>query len=93
MRQNSLNILQHLIAYSAPVRDALDRGIGDRMSTFVNLRLHIVLGRRGEMSGFIRFTQHIAFTDRGHRECEGKTDGAHVEMMIHCSNYFQQLQR
>jgi hypothetical protein len=65
---------------------------GDRMSTFITPKLHTVLGVQGAMSGFIRSTQHIVITDRGHREFGGETDVAHIEM-IHCSNHFQQLQR
>jgi hypothetical protein len=65
----------------------------DRMSTFVTPRLHSLPGVQGAVSGFIRSTQHIVFTDRGHRESGGEIVGAHIEMMIHCSNHFQQLQR
>ena len=63
------------------------------MSTFIILRLHIVPGEQGAKSGFIRSTQHIVITDRGHREFGGEIVGAHIEMMIYCSNHFQQLQR
>ena len=56
-------------------------------------RLHLGLGVQGAVSGFMRSTQHIVFTDRGHRESGGEIVGAHIEMMIHCSNHFQQLQR
>jgi hypothetical protein len=62
------------------------------MSTFVAPRLHLLPGVQDAMSGFIRSTQHIVITDRGHREFGGETNGPHIEM-IHCSNHFQQLHR
>ena len=66
---------------------------GDRMSTFITPKLHTVLGVQGAISGFIRSTRHIDVTDRGHREPGGEPNGAQLEMLIHCSNHFQQLQR
>jgi hypothetical protein len=63
------------------------------MSTFIILRLHIVPGEQCTISGFIRSTRHIDVTDRGHRELGGEPDGAQLEMLIHCSNHFQQLHR
>jgi len=63
------------------------------MSTFITPKLHIVFSVQGAISGFIRSTRHIDVTDRGHREPRGEPDGAQTEMMIHCSNHFQQLQR
>jgi hypothetical protein len=66
---------------------------GDHMSTFITPKLRIVLGVQGAISVFIRFTRHIDVTDRGHREPGGEPNGAQLEMLIHCSNHFQQLQR
>jgi len=63
------------------------------MLTFLILRLHIVPGEQCTISGFIRSTRHIVFSDREHRELGGEPDGAQLEMLINCSNHFQQLQK